>query len=45
MGAQTATEQQNISASLANLKDLASSVDAMHESIDQITLLSRLAAG
>ena len=44
MGAQTTAEQQNISASLANLKDLARSVDAMHESIDQITLLTRLAA-
>jgi len=44
MGAQTTAEQQNISASLANLKDLARSVDGMHESIDQITLLTRLAA-
>lgn len=44
MSAQTSEDRRNISDCLANLKDLAKSVDAMHESIDQITLLGRLAA-
>jgi methyl-accepting chemotaxis protein len=43
MSAGTAEERRNISACLSNLKDMASSMDAMHESVDQIDLLRRLA--
>jgi hypothetical protein len=43
MSADTAEERRNISVCLGNLKDMAKNMDAMHESIDQITLLGRLA--
>ncbi len=43
MSADTADERRRISACLSNLKDMAQNMDAMHESIDQITLLGRLA--
>jgi methyl-accepting chemotaxis protein len=43
MSAETAHERADITHSLSSLKDLSHSVEAMHESIDQITLLGRLA--
>jgi len=45
MGAQISDDQHRIAASLDSLRGLAGNVDAMHESIDQIKLLERLAAG
>jgi hypothetical protein len=44
MSAQTAADRGNIVAAMSKLKDLARTVDAMHESVDQIALLTRLAA-
>lgn len=44
MSAQTGEDRRNITEAMAKLKDLARTVDAMHESVDQITLLARLAA-
>lgn len=45
MSAQTLEDRRNISEAMAKLKDLARGVDAMHDSVDQIALLARLAAG
>ena len=44
MSAQTVEERRSISQSLSSLKDMARSVDAMNDSIEQITTLARLAA-
>ena len=44
MSAQTADERRNITDALDKLKNLARSVDAMNESIEQITTLARLAS-
>jgi hypothetical protein len=44
MSADTAEERRKIGECLGNLKDMVRNMDAMHESIDQITLLGRLAA-
>jgi chromosome segregation ATPase len=44
MSAQTSEERRNISEALNKLKALAHSVDAMNDSIEQITMLGRLAA-
>ncbi|TBO31417.1 chemoreceptor [Aquabacterium lacunae] len=44
MSADTAHERADITHSLSSLKDLSHSVEAMHDSIDQIALLGRLAA-
>jgi len=41
----TAQERRNIAHCLANMKDLASSVDAMNTNINQIKLLAKLAEG
>jgi predicted nucleic acid-binding Zn-ribbon protein len=43
MSAQTSDERRNISDALAKLNALAHSVDAMNDSIEQITMLGRLA--
>ena len=45
MDAQISDDQHRIAASLDSLRGQAGNVDAMHESIDQIRLLERLAAG
>ena len=44
MGAQTGEDRRSITEAMSKLKDLARTVDAMHESVDQIAMLARLAA-
>lgn len=44
MSAQTEADRGNINEAMAKLKDMARTVDAMHESVEQIALLTRLAA-
>ena len=44
MSAQSHEDRRNINEAMGKLKDLARTVDAMHESVDQIALLARLAA-
>jgi predicted nucleic acid-binding Zn-ribbon protein len=44
MSAQTVADRGNIAEAMSKLKDLARTVDAMHQSVDQIALLARLAA-
>lgn len=44
MSAQTSEERRNIAEAIGKLKDLARSVDAMNESVEQVALLTRLAS-
>ncbi|MEK8087131.1 methyl-accepting chemotaxis protein [Aquabacterium sp. A3] len=44
MSAQTSEERRNITEAIGKLKDLARSVDAMNESVEQVAMLTRLAS-